>query len=62
MISQLPKKQVSIFLSLDDWKTLRYEAARLRIPMTQLCLRWIKPDLDRLGSQQKTPVPMDDDA
>jgi hypothetical protein len=33
------RKQVSIFLPLSDWRAIRREAARLRIPMTELCRR-----------------------
>lgn len=42
------RKQISIFVSLDDWKAIRSEAARRRIPMTELCREWMRRDLDRL--------------
>jgi len=42
------KKQVSIFLPLSDWRALRAEAARQRIPMTELCRRWMQPEISRL--------------
>ena len=42
------RKQISIFVPLSDWRAIRKEAARLRIPMTELCRRWMKPDLTRL--------------
>ena len=42
------RKQISIFVRLSDWKAIRYEAARRRIPMTELCRQWMKQDLDRL--------------
>jgi len=42
------RKQISIFLPLRDWQLIRYEAARLNIPITELCRRWMKPGLDRL--------------
>ena len=45
------RKQISIFLPLSDWKAIRFEAARQRIPMTELCRRWMKPDLERLRSR-----------
>lgn len=45
------RKQISIFVALEDWKALRAEAARRRTPMTELCRRWLKPHLDRLVSQ-----------
>ena len=42
------RKQISIFVPLSDWKAIRHEAARLQIPMTELCRRWMKLDLERL--------------
>jgi hypothetical protein len=42
------RKQVSIFVPLSDWRALREEAARRRIPMTELCRGWMKPHMDRL--------------
>lgn len=42
------RKQISIFVPLSDWKAIRYEAARKRIPMTELCRRWMKPEMSRL--------------
>ena len=42
------RKQISIFVPLSDWRAIRKEAARLGIPMTELCRRWMKPDLTRL--------------
>lgn len=42
------RKQISIFVTLSDWKAIREEAARRRIPMTELCRRWMHPDLTRL--------------
>lgn len=46
------RKQISIFLPLEDWKAIRLEAARLRIPMTELCRRWMKEDMEKLRSKQ----------
>lgn len=43
------RKQISIFVSINDWKRIRQEAARLQIPMTELCRRWMKPKLDQLA-------------
>ena len=43
-----PKKQISIFVPLSDWQAIRYEAARQKIPMTQLCRKWMRPDLVEL--------------
>jgi hypothetical protein len=42
------RKQISIFVPLADWKSIRLEAARRHIPMTELCRRWMESDLDRL--------------
>lgn len=42
------RKQISIFVPLSDWKAIRLEAARLRIPMTELCRRWMRDDLTDL--------------
>ncbi len=47
------RKQISIFVPLSDWKAIRHEAARKRIPMTELCRRWMKPEMNRL--QQREP-------
>lgn len=44
----LIRKQISIFLPAAEWRTLRDEAARRRLPMTELCRRWLRPELDRL--------------
>ncbi|MFQ5733521.1 MAG: hypothetical protein ACE5KM_16405 [Planctomycetaceae bacterium] len=46
------RKQISIFVPLSDWKAIRGEAARKQVPMTELCRRWMKRDLDRLRSRQ----------
>lgn len=42
------RKQISIFVPLSEWKMIRHEAARKRIPMTELCRRWMRPGLERL--------------
>lgn len=42
------RKQVSLYFSLSDWKALRAEAARLRIPITELCRRWMGPELEQM--------------
>ncbi|HCS51970.1 hypothetical protein [Rubinisphaera sp.] len=42
------RKQISIFVPMSDWKKIRHEAARNRIPMTELCRRWMRPELERL--------------
>ena len=42
------RKQVSIFMPLSDWKAIRFEAAKQRIPMSELCRRWMNSDMQRL--------------
>lgn len=49
------RKQISIFLPLSDWKAIRLEAARQKIPMTELCRRWMKSDMQRIRSRQERP-------
>lgn len=50
------RKQISFFLPLSDWKALRDEAARQRVPITALCRRWIDPELVRLrGAGGQSP-------
>lgn len=46
------RKQIAIFVPLSDWRAIRQEAARLRIPMTELCRRWMRSDLERLRRQR----------
>ncbi len=55
------RKQISLFVPLSEWKAIRQEAARKRIPMTELCRQWMKPDLDNLR-RHLGPQPSDDDA
>ena len=45
------RKQISIFVPLSDWKAIRLEAARQKIPMTELCRRWMKPDMEKLRAK-----------
>jgi len=47
------RKQISIFVPLSDWKAIRGEAARQNIPMTELCRRWMKPELTKLRRSEK---------
>jgi hypothetical protein len=47
------RKQVSLFVPLSDWRTIRNEAARQRIPMTELCRRWMEPDLNLLRTVER---------
>ncbi len=48
MLNNRLRKQISIFIPLSDWKAIRMEAARMKIPMTELCRRWMKPKLTKL--------------
>lgn len=43
-----PRKQCSVFLPVSEWTRLRHEAARRRIPITDLVREWMQPHLDRL--------------
>jgi hypothetical protein len=45
------RKAVSLLLSVSDWRAVRREAARRRIPMTALCREWLEPDLEQLRQQ-----------
>lgn len=47
------RKQISIFVPLSDWRAIRHEAARKKIPMTELCRRWMKPDLSKLRQAEQ---------
>lgn len=49
------RKQISIFVPISDWRAIRDEAARRRIPITELCRRWIRPHVRRL---RESPHPM----
>ncbi|MFO1023409.1 MAG: hypothetical protein U0903_22360 [Planctomycetales bacterium] len=42
------KKQISIFVPLQEWRAIREEAARQKIPITELCRRWISPESEKL--------------
>jgi len=42
------RKQLSIFVPISEWRAIRAEAARRNIPMTQLCLSWMRPEIKRL--------------
>jgi len=45
-------KQINFQVSIDDWKLIRNEAARRKIPVTNLCRELIEPLLDKLKKQQ----------
>lgn len=42
------RKQISIFITLSDWKALRAEAFKERVPMTELCRRWMRDEFAAL--------------
>ena len=48
------RKQISIFVPLSDWRAIRQEAARLRIPITELCRRWMRPQIVQLRRRPET--------
>ncbi len=56
MPSRSLQKQISIFLPLEDWKRVRREAARRDIPITELCRRWMGPDLSDLRRTMPDPA------
>ena len=49
------RKQISIFLPISDWRVLRYEAAQQQVPITELCRRWICPEIALLKEKGNTP-------
>lgn len=52
------RKQISLFVPLSEWKAIRREAARRRMPITELCREWLRPELSNLLKQspkQATP-------
>lgn len=53
------RKQISIFVPISDWRMIREEAARRKIPMTELCRRWMRPemaDLRRRCDPRRNPA------
>ncbi len=48
MAASIVRKQISIFVPVSDWRALRQEAARLQIPITELCRRWMEPEMQAL--------------
>lgn len=48
MSHDLVRKQISILVPVADWKAIRQAAAELRIPMTELCRRWMADSLQNL--------------
>lgn len=51
------RKQISIFIPLEDWKAIRIAAAQQRIPMTELCRRWMEPGLSTLRDRPRDTDP-----
>ena len=47
------QKQISMFIPLSQWKAIRLEAAKQKIPITELCRRWMKPGLQKLLSSEQ---------
>ena len=45
------RKQISLFLSNEDWLLLRREAARQRIPITEVAPRGMRPHLAHLAKR-----------
>lgn len=54
MSPTIVRKQISFFITLADWKALRHEAARQHLPMTELCRRWMEPELQKLRETTAT--------
>ena len=53
------QKQISMFVPLSQWKAIRMEAARQKIPMTELCRRWMRPGLKEiLPDDSSDPFPV----
>lgn len=46
------RKQISIFLPVSDWRVLRQAAADEQIPITELCRRWINPEISELRERK----------
>ena len=54
------RKQISIFVPISDWRAIRLEAARRRIPITELCRQWMRPHVAHLRTHGLSPQPSDD--
>lgn len=46
------QKQISMFIPLSQWKVIRLEAAKQKIPITELCRRWMRPGLSELLTEK----------
>lgn len=62
MSGDVPRKQISILIPVADWQAIRQAAAELRIPMTELCRRWMADSLQELRRSGSAPFrnPEDD--
>lgn len=47
------RKQISLFVALDDYLLIREEAARRKTPMGRLVMRWIGPELDKIRKRRR---------
>jgi hypothetical protein len=57
------RKQISIFVPVSDWRAIRLEAARRRIPITELCRQWMRPHVAQLRNPGTAPHwPVDEDS
>ena len=45
------RKQITLFLPLSDWQAIRMEAARLKVPVTELCRMWLGPSIEELRNR-----------
>lgn len=53
------RRQVSVFLDLEDWKMLRAEALSIGVPVVELIRGWIAPDLVKLRRKRRKKVEPD---
>ena len=47
------RKQISLYFPLSEWKMLRAEAARLKIPITDLCKGMMEKGIKKLSKEAK---------
>lgn len=55
------RKQISIFVPVSDWRAIRLEAARRRIPITELCRQWMRPHVTQLRKGGTSPEAVTDE-
>lgn len=51
------RKQISYYLSIEDWKLCRAEAARQGIPLAEFCRRLLQPQIELLKRRSATARP-----